>query len=288
MDPGAKGSHLKPLGPLAKFFLLTYAVMWACFITVAALGIPIYAPLGGVLVLLGTFAPSLVAVWLTARTERETGVRALLGGLFQWRVAARWYLFALTYIPAIKLTAALMYRVATGGWPRFGDEPWYLILGAIAVSTPFQAGEEIGWRGYALPRLAARFGLGRGSLLLGLVWACWHLPQFFIPEADTYGQSFLVFVLQVTALSVAMAWLYARTNGSLLLVMLLHAAVNNAKDIVPSALPGASNPFALSASLVAWLTVTLLWICAGYFLRVMRRQAETTPFLSYRGRGGTP
>jgi len=267
---------VKPWGPLVKFFVLTYALMWACFISVAVTGIPIYAPLGGALVLLGTFAPSLVALWLTARTEGDSGVRALLGGVLKWQVPARWYLFALAYIPAIKLTAALIHRLATGAWPRFGDDPWYFILGAIAVSTPFQAGEEIGWRGYALPRLAARFGLARASILLGLIWGFWHLPQFFIPEADTYGQSLVVYVLQVTGLSVAMAWLYARTNGSLLLVMLLHAAVNNAKDIVPSALPGASNPFALSASLVAWLTVTLLWICAAYFLRTMRRQVETS------------
>ena len=265
---------MKPWAPLVKFFVLTYALMWACFITVAVTGIPVYAPLGGVLVLLGTFAPSLVALWLTSRTEGDTGVRALLGGVVKWRVPVRWYLFALAYIPAIKLTAALIHRVATGAWPRFGDDPWYLILAGITVSTPFQAGEEIGWRGYALPRLAARFGLGRASILLGLIWACWHLPQFFIPEADTYGQSFFVYLLQVTALSVALAWLYARTNGSLLLVMLLHAAVNNVKDIVPSALPGASNPFALSASLLAWLTVTLLWICAGYFLTTMRHRAE--------------
>ena len=274
MDPGKKGSHLRPWGPLVRFFVLTYALMWACFITVAAAGIPVYAPLGGVLVLLGTFAPSLVALWLTARTEGEGGVRALLGGVLRWRVATRWYVFALAYIPAIKLTVALVHRLATGAWPRFGDDPWYAILAAISFSTPFQAGEEIGWRGYALPRLAARFGLGRASILLGLIWACWHLPQFFIPEADTYGQSFLVYVLQVTALSVAMAWVYARTNGSLLLVMLLHAAVNNAKDIVPSALLGATNTFGVSASLVAWLTVALLWMCAGYFLVTMRRQAE--------------
>jgi membrane protease YdiL (CAAX protease family) len=249
--------------------------MWACFITVAVAGIPLYAPLGAVLVLLGTFAPSLMALWLTARAEGDSGVRALVGQAFRWRVAARWYLFALAYIPVIKLTVALVHRLATGAWPRFGDEPWYVILGAIAVSTPFQAGEEIGWRGYALPRLAARFGLARASILLGLIWACWHLPQFFIPEADTYRQSFFVYGLQVTALSVVMAWLYARTNGSLLLVMLLHSAVNNAKDIVPSALPGGTNTFGLNASLVAWLTVTLLWICAAYFLTTMRRQAET-------------
>jgi len=267
---------VKPWGPLARFFVLTYALMWACFIPVAVAEIPIYSPLGGVLLLLGTFAPSLVALWLTSRTEGDSGVRALLGGVLKWRVAARWYLFALAFIPAIKLTAALVHRVATGAWPRFGDDPWYLILGGIVVSTPFQAGEEIGWRGYALPRLAARFGLARASILLGLIWAVWHLPQFFIPEVDTYGQSFFVFVLQVTALSVAMAWLYARTHGSLLLVMLLHAAVNNAKDIVPSALLGATSIFGLSASFVAWLTVALLWICAGYFLTTMRRQAETS------------
>ena len=76
-------------------------------------------------------------------------------------------------------------------------------------------------------------------------------------------------MLQVTAISVAIAWLYARTGGSLLLPMLMHAAVNNSKDIVPSATPGATNTFGLSASLVAWLTVALLWIGAGYFLARM-------------------
>ncbi len=267
-----------PGGTLVTFFVLTYALMWACFISVAVAGIPANRPLGALLLYLGAFAPSLVALGLTARAEGSTGVRALLGRVLQGQVAARWYVFAIGYIPAIKLTVALVHRVATGAWPRFGTEPWYLIPFAIALSTPFQAGEEIGWRGYALPRLAARFGLGGASILLGLIWAFWHLPQFFIPEADTYGQSFLVFALQVTALSVAMAWLYARTNGSLLLVMLMHAAVNNAKDIVPSAMPGATNTFGLSASLVAWLTVTLLWICAACFLvRMPKLRLTGTP-----------
>ncbi len=265
---------MKPWGPLVTFFLLTYAVMWTCFFTVVAAGIPVGTPLGVLLIHLGAYSPSLVALGLTARAEGGSGVRALLSRILQWRVPARWYLFAVGYIPAIKLTAALVQRVATGAWPRLGSEAWYLIPVAVAFSTPFQAGEEIGWRGYALPRLATRFGLARASVLLGLIWACWHLPQFFIPEADTFGQSFFVYVLQVTALSVAMAWLYARTNGSLLLVMLLHSAVNNAKDIVPSALPGANSTFGLSASLVAWITVTLLWICAGYFLTTMRHRAE--------------
>jgi CAAX protease family protein len=256
-------------GSLVQFFVLTYAVMWAGFISVAALTIPARSPLGALLLLLGAFAPSLVALYVTARDEGATGVRVLLGRVLQWRVDARWYLFAAGFMAAIKLAVALIHRVADGAWPRFGTEPWYAIVLAIAFSTPFQAGEEIGWRGYALPRLAGRFGLVRASLLLGLIWSCWHLPQFFIREADTYGQSFFVFVLQVIPLSVAMAWLYARTNASLLLVMLMHSAVNNSKDIVPSSVPGATNMFGLSASPVAWLTATLLWICAAWFLARM-------------------
>ncbi len=253
-----------PRGSLLWFFLLTYAVTWTCFITAAA-------GLGGhqtLLLLLGTFAPSLVALGLTAWAEGSAGVLALLRRLIQWQVGARWYVFAVGYMAAIKLAVALVHRVATGAWPRFGQESWFVIMAATVFSTVIggQAGEEIGWRGYALPRLAARLGLGRGSVLLGLIWACWHLPLFFIPGIDNYGQSFPLFLLQVTALSVAIAWLYGHTKGSLLLVMLMHSAVNQSKDIVPSAVPGATNPFALSTSLVAWLTLALLWISAGYFL----------------------
>ena len=210
-----------------------------------------------------------MAVWLAWRAEGKAGVLALLDRILKWDVPVRYYLLASGYMVAIKLTAAVIHRVAAGAWPAFGTEPLYLIPFAVLISTPFQAGEEVGWRGYALPRLAARFGLARASVLLGVIWGVWHLPQFFIQQTDTYRQSFFVFVLQTTALSVAMAWLYARTNGSLFLVMLLHSAVNNTKDIVPSAVPGGTAMFGFTSSMVAWTTVILLWICAVYFLATM-------------------
>jgi hypothetical protein len=266
------GDKERPAGSLLKFFLLTYAVTWPCFIAAARLPV---GTLRAALLLLGTFAPSLVALWLVGGAESGSGIRALLDRIVEWRVGARWYLFALGYMVAIKWAVALVHRVATGGWPRFGDEAWYVIVAAIVVSTPFQSGEEIGWRGYALPRLAARFGYAAGSVLLGLIWACWHLPLFFMPGADKQGQSFAVYLLQVTALSVALAWLSIHTKGSLLLAMVMHSAVNQTKDIVPSAVPGAADPLALSTSLVAWLTVALLWIGAGYFLaRMVRSRAR--------------
>lgn len=263
--------------PLLKYFSLTYAATWICWMAAAAISrgsAPDVPALGRALFLLGTIAPALVALTVTERAEGRAATQALLGRVFAWRVRARWYVFAIGFMPAIKLSAALVHRVATGAWPRFGQESWYLMAVAIAVSTWVQAGEEIGWRGYALPRMSARFGLAPASVLLGIVWASWHLPLFFVPASDLYRQSFPLYLLPVTALSVTAAWLYWRTGGSLLLVMLLHAAVNNTKDIVPSAARSSTSMFALKASLVGWLTLGLLWIAAGYFLVQMHKVAK--------------
>ena len=257
------------------FFAITYLASWTFFSAAGYVlnrpGSPASAPLAGVLFLFGTIMPSLIALILTALKEGRTGVRVLLAGLSKWSVGARWYLFALGYMIVVKLAAAVLNRLALGEWPRFGQTPWYLMLGAIVFSTPVQAGEEIGWRGYALPRLTKQFGLAGASIGLGVIWACWHLPFFFIPGSDNFGQSFLLYLMAVTAISVAMAWLYWRTNESLFLVMLLHASINNTAGIVPSpASTTAPNPFYLNASLVAWLVVTLLWTGATYFLIRMR------------------
>jgi CAAX protease family protein len=252
------------------FFVVAFVVSWGFWLAARATPAP---GLRWLLLYLGVFTPGLVALWLTGRATGRPGVVALLRRLVDWQLPARWYVFAVSYMAVVKLTVAASHRVVTGSWPVFGDAPGYGMLAATLFSTAVggQAGEELGWRGYALPRLAERFGLGGASLLLGVLWAGWHLPLFFFPGADLAGQSFPLYVLQVTALSVAMAWLYANTRGSLLPVMLMHAAVNNTKDIVPSAEPGATNPWAASHSLVAWLTVTVLWLCAGYFLLRMPR-----------------
>lgn len=261
------------MGALFKFFVLTYTVAWTCFLGASAISPPSEISLQSFLVhalyLFGTISPSLVAIGLTANEKGRSGVTVLLNPILNWNVGFRWYAFAVSYISAIKIAAAVLHRVIVGEWPRFGNEAWYIMAAAIFFSMWVQAGEEIGWRGFALPRLAEKLGLPVASIVLGIIWALWHLPFFFIPEADTFNQSLPVYILQVTALSVAMAWLYWRTS-SLFLVMILHAAVNNTKDIVPSAVENATDPFALSKSLVAWLTVMLLWTAAAYFLFRMR------------------
>jgi uncharacterized protein len=249
---------------------LTFALSWTVWIAAMAMSGPAVSILRWPVFLLGVFAPAIVALAITASVDGRSEAWSLLRRIGAWRVGTGWYLFAAGYMVAVKLAVAVVYRVATGAWPPFGETPWPIMAFAIVPSTFVQAGEELGWRGYALPRLAARIGLAPASVALGAIWAAWHLPLFFWPQSDTYGQSFPVYVLQVTALSVAMAWLYWRTAGSLLLVMLMHAAINNTTNIVPSAALGASNPFSLTASPVSRLTAGVLWVTAAYFLFRMR------------------
>ncbi|HKW88858.1 MAG TPA: type II CAAX endopeptidase family protein [Candidatus Acidoferrales bacterium] len=260
------------LRSLIKFFTLTFALTWACFIAVIAImrqtapaGLPL-SVLRELLLYLGIFAPALVALGVTAQERGAADVRALLRRAIQWEAGARWYVFAVAYMAAVKLSVAILHRLLAGSWPPFGHELPGVIIVAIAISTPVQAGEEIGWRGFALPRMASRMGFAGASVVLGLLWAAWHLPIFFMPGADKYGQSFPVWALGVTALSVAIAWLYVHTNGSLLLTMLMHSAINQTVGIVSDAAPQPGNPFSFHAPLQFWLTIALLWLPAVWFL----------------------
>lgn len=250
---------------LLSFFALSFAITWLAFITVAR-WVPAQTDLGYALVLLGAYTPGIVALFLTAKAEGRRGVKALLRRILIADVPVRLYVLAVTYIVVVKITAAMMHRLITGDWPPFGSGSLALIPLAILFSTPFQAGEEIGWRGFALPRLAERFGLRIASVQLGIIWAMWHLPQFYIAGGDTYQQSFIVWAGQVVAISVALAWLYAESGGSLLLVMLMHAAINNSKDVVLSGASIAPGVFSLNAPLIAWLGLAVMWAWATYFL----------------------
>ena len=269
---------------LLPFFLLTYILSWIWFVVAAYIlrwtgSTP--AGLGSFLFLPGVFAPALVAIALTARSEGRAGVSQLLYGIVQWRVSFWYYVFAIGFMIAVKLVSAAIYRSAFGIWPVFTAIPWYFLAVAVLFSTPFQAGEETGWRGFALPRLAKRFGVASASIILGVIWAAWHLPFFFIPGADTAGQSFPIYLVAVTAISVAMAWLYVRTNQSLLLMMLMHASMDNTAGIVTSPMPAiVTNPFAVPNSALPLVTAAVFCASAIWFLIQMRNRRRKLPRLS--------
>ena len=257
---------------LVGFFVLTFALTWIAWLASARLGLLAggFFAAGGLIFLLGVFAPAPVALGLTWHDGGRDAVEALLARIGRWRVEPRWYLIAIGYMAAIKLLAAVIARFITGTWPAFGQTPWPLMIGVIVLSTWVQAGEEVGWRGYALPRLWQHLGLGGASIVLGVIWALWHLPLFFIPGTGSDTESFPIYLVIVTNLSVAMAWLYWKTGGSLLLVMLMHASVNNTAGIVPGSLPYPVSPLSLDGSTVAWATVGVSSLVSALLLVRMR------------------
>jgi membrane protease YdiL (CAAX protease family) len=194
----------------AAFTLLTFVASWLLWAASAAvqggrLSQAGFGPLDGTLYILGVFAPAIVALALTAGAEGRAGVQTLLRRMTLSSVGWRWYAFAVTYYAAIKAVVALVYRAAFGAWPAFSPTPWFLMLAAVVFSTPVQAGEEIGWRGCLLPRLSEPLGLPAPSLVVGVVWAAWHLPFFAIAGTDKTGQPFPAYLVGVTGLSVTMA-----------------------------------------------------------------------------------
>ena len=261
---------------LALYFAATFALAWVLWLAAAALTSRGNVGAGRALLFLpGTFAPAVVALWMTYRSSPSGQHRHLIARLFQWQVPARWYVFAASYMVVAKLSAAAVFRITEGAWPAFGSTPIYLLLLGTALSAPVQAGEEIGWRGYALPRLGEAIGFPAASLVLGVIWAIWHLPLFLIAGTDSTGQPVAVFILAVTAVSVAMTWLFLNTNGSLVPVMLMHAAVNNTTGIVPSSATTAPGVFSLHATSMAWITIGVMWVGAAYFLPRMSRSQRS-------------
>lgn len=255
-----------------QFFLITYFVSWGCWFSAVVIRQSARSnstSVDGVLLLIGTVAPAAVALALTAFYDGGARLRAMLSHLLQGNVGFRWYLFAVLYMPVVKAAVAATYKLTTGKWPAIGHEGPLVIASAIVLSMPVQAGEEIGWRGFALPRIAARWGLRSASVVVGILWGVWHLPLFFLPGADKYGQSFALYVTGVVAFSIAIAWLYGHTRGSLFMTMLMHSAFNQTIGIVSDVLPAGKKAFAMGASLTFVLTVAWMWVLAGYFLKTM-------------------
>ena len=223
--------------PLGSFVLLTFVISWATWLCVwlAGKGVVLYTyPL----VFIGVFGPFISAFVLTYIQDGKAGVVKLAKRLVQWRESLKWYAVALFLLPALMLVA-ICINVALGG--EMGNSPWlqwYLpLVLPIALVTGIITGgplaEEPGWRGYALPRLQAKYGPLAGGLVLGAIWCLWHVPLFFIPGTSQYGLPFLFWAAYTMALSMLMVWAYNRTNGSILIMMLLHASSNIGITVLP-------------------------------------------------------
>src|SRR5215203_3722191 len=202
--------------PLISFFVLAYALSWW--------GVILYT-INHYLPPVASFGPFLAALVMLAITHGKAGVLGLLKRMVRWRVGPAWYAAAFGLPVAITLCATVLNvllgaqapsAAELGGWtgllPRF-----FLLLLIPGIGG---AWEEPGWRGYALPQLQAERSALSASLILGVLWALWHLPLMVVGEVH---YSDIVFVI---AWTVVFTWVFNNTRGSVLLAMLMHATNN--------------------------------------------------------------
>lgn len=207
---------------------------------------------------------------MTGLTLGKDGVVALLKRFLIWRVNWKWYLVAFLLFPAMQFASVLLTAWLTGVPADFGNIMVYQVvplamnvLLLIVFWFLFEVitnGEEIGWRGYVLPRLQAKYNALVASLIVGVIWGAWHLPKFLGVGASR-ERSFAWFLVFIVAEAVLYTWLYNNTRGSLLLVTIFHASGNTAGAFLPIsfAAPGGFMPnIMILLYILAAIIVTIL------------------------------
>ena len=251
--------------PLPTYFALTFAISWGGFLLVVGPGgfastswqtdarfpFAILAMLAG---------PSVTGVLLTTFVDGRAGLREVLRRLLRWRVSAGWYAMAL--LPAPLLAAAVLFALSLSS-PIFttANKTAVLLSGIAAGLTTIL--EELGWTGFAVPRLRRRYGVVTTGLIVGVLWGAWHLLQgLFIsgtyagalPLALFVPMNLVAAVAQLTAYRVLLVWVYDRTE-SLLLVTLMHASLTASTIFI-------FTPLATGVSFLSyvWVLAAALWV----------------------------
>lgn len=260
--------------PIPIFFLLTFLLSWTLWLPVGLLAPKLFL----LTVIPGMWAPTISAILLTGLAEGKAGIRVFLGRLLKWRVGFKWYLVVL-FGTAVMAYAAVGINLLFGGdipeislpvgAPR---EAWFIVLPIVFFVNIFFGGplaEDIGWRGYILPKLKERTNALYASLIIGVAWVLWHIPFFIFPEGYSAVGSipFVWFALMTIAWSVLFAWVYVNTE-SILMPVLFHASINTTLGSlgVLGQSSGDLLPVILN-TIITWLAVTIVIIRLGKDLK---------------------
>lgn len=245
--PRDSGGLLGPLrrNPLLSFFVLANLLSWLAWtpyiLSGNGLGLWDYrfpevlgtSQFSGVLP--GAYlGPIVSALVVTAVADGRAGLRRWLRRMWRWRVNWRWYAFCLLAVPAAMLLTGLVYTGGEIAAPSMMAVAAY-VPGLLLQMVTTGLAEEPGWRDFALPRVQRRFGPLAGTMILGLLWAGWHLPLFLTDwggSSDLNWTRPVVFVVFCMTFNVVMTWVFNRTGESLPLAMLLHVSVNNFASIM--------------------------------------------------------
>lgn len=269
------GSEFGTRGPIL-FVLLAFGFSWGVWLSSPVLSASTGAP-SSLLRLVGAFGPSLAGTVVLWRTGGRPALRTLLARTRRWRVAGRWYVLALC-LPAGTSLAATGIAVALGDpVPSFDAPPItaanpvplpdtplgvWVLLPFVAVQTLLigsPVAEEFGWRGYLLPWALSRRGPLTASLLVGVVWGVWHAPLLVGWVGPAFDVTLPAFMLGITADAVLFTWLYLRTDRSLLLAIVFHAAISVTGLFLASA---DGHPYL--EPLVTWAVVAVIGVRSAW------------------------
>jgi membrane protease YdiL (CAAX protease family) len=253
--------------PVTAYFILAYVISWGLWFSMVALSLDLKDSLGSIINGLAIFGPTLAGLILTAFLSGREGLRELLGRLSPSQVGARSFGVAIL-LPFLIMIVALILGILMGdSFPtNLAGAAWILPLLIEAIRILFiggPLGEEIGWRGFALPRLLGDNSPFKASLILGLIWGIWHAPIYFVAgsgqndmlrNGGSFVALFPAFVVWTMGLAVLFTWVYKMTNGNLLAAILFHTAVN-AAVFLPSVI-------GVQSGLVPLLNAGLTWVAA--------------------------
>lgn len=248
------------LPQLGAFFILTFAMGWPAWIPLLASP---HSPSWSAFIFL--FSPAIAALLIAGATEKWTGIKDVLKHYLLWRFPVRWYLLALFLVPAIFLAAILIIFGGSVGPLLTNNSPFFVAASFLFLMF-ITSGEEIGWRGFALPRIQNVIrNPWIASIVLGVIWGAWHLPQYLAPGQPNIP--LLPFMAFITGLSTVYTILFNHTQGSLLLAVALHAST----DIVPRIVQTGALP-----SEVWWLISGLIWV-SGAILYMIAKVTRYDP-----------
>lgn len=274
--------------PVLAYYVLTFAISWGGMLLVGARGILTGAnwqtdPQFPVAVLAMLAGPPVAGILLTVLIAGKAGLRELRSRLGRWRVGGRWYAIALLTAPALEMTVLLVLsRTSPVFLPSIvtTDDKAGLLVAGIAVGLAGAFVEELGWTGFAIPRLRLRYSVLTTGLIVGVLWGAWHLLQMWwvggtssegLPLALFLPLYFLSAIAALTAYRVLMVWVYDRTE-SLFVAILMHASYIFSTLFV-LAPPTTGAPFLVYSGVFT----AVLWIVVAAIMLANRGQLARPP-----------
>ena len=264
------------------YFALAFSISWAGWVLVLGPGempltIERLMTMGPALYVAMLAGPSVAGLLMTGLISGRAGLRELIVRLTTWRVGWRWYAVALLTAPVLMMAVSLSLSfLSTQFLPAvFLTNDEAPVLSGLMAGLLVGIFEELGWTGFAIPRMRRRYGVLSTGVLLGVVWGAWHFPMFWEPNSFSGALPFAVLLARLfswlPAYRVLMVWVYDRT-GSLLVAMLMHGSLTATQLIF---MPPPSSGTTLMISILAWAAV--LWIVVATITMGSRWQIAGPP-----------